>query len=64
MLRFVTTGMPDIAETWPRFEPGKEPLAILSQPLHIVPLNEGARFRVWAEFGLSTNDKKNIREAR
>jgi len=64
VLRFVTTGMPDIAETWPRFEPGKEPLAILSQPLHIVPLNEGARFRVWAELGLSTNDKKKIREAR
>lgn len=49
MLRFVTTGMPDGAEAWPRLEPGKEPLAIFGQPFQIVPLNEGARFRVWAE---------------
>ncbi|UPK37379.1 carboxylesterase family protein [Bradyrhizobium sp. 186] len=63
VLRFVTTGIPDLADAWPRFEPGKEPLAILSQPFHIVPLNEGARFRVWAELGLSTNDKKKMREA-
>ncbi|MDH2344703.1 carboxylesterase family protein [Bradyrhizobium sp. SSUT77] len=49
VLRFVTAGMPDIGEAWPKFEPGKEPLAILSQPFHIVPLNDGARFRVWAE---------------
>jgi para-nitrobenzyl esterase len=26
-----------------------QPLAIFSQPFHIVPLNEGARVRVWAE---------------
>ncbi|MCK1388025.1 carboxylesterase family protein [Bradyrhizobium sp. 21] len=49
VLRFVTTGMPDIAEAWPSFEPGKEPLAIFGQPFHIVPLNDGARFRMWAE---------------
>lgn len=49
VLRLVTTGMPDIAEAWPRFEPGREPLAIFGQPFHIVPLNDGARFRVWAE---------------
>ena len=34
---------------FPRFEPGHEPLAIFGQPFHIVPLNDGARFRVWAE---------------
>jgi para-nitrobenzyl esterase len=49
VLRFVTAGMPDVAEAWPRFEPGREPLAIFGQPFHIVPLNDGARFRVWAE---------------
>jgi para-nitrobenzyl esterase len=49
VLRFVRTGMPDIAEAWPRFEPGREPLAIFGQPFHIVPLNDGARFRVLAE---------------
>ena len=49
VLRFVTTGMPDVAQAWPRFEPGNEPLAIFGQPFHIVPLNDGARFRVWAE---------------
>ncbi|WP_441238134.1 carboxylesterase/lipase family protein [Bradyrhizobium sp. 930_D9_N1_4] len=49
LLRFVTTGMPDVTEAWPRFATGNEPLAIFGQPFHIVPLNEGARFRVWAE---------------
>ncbi|MCP3411109.1 carboxylesterase family protein [Bradyrhizobium sp. CCGB01] len=49
VLRFVTTGTPDVAEAWPRFESAKEPLAIFGQPFHIVPHNEGARFRVWAE---------------
>jgi para-nitrobenzyl esterase len=63
LLRFVTTGVPDVAEAWPRFEPGKEPLAIFSQPFHVIPLNEGARFRLWAELSLNTNDKKKMREA-
>ncbi|MBR0954705.1 carboxylesterase/lipase family protein [Bradyrhizobium canariense] len=49
VLRFVTAGVPDIAEAWPRFEPAKEPLAIFSQPFHVIPLNDGARFRAWAE---------------
>ena len=49
VLRFVTSGAPDIAEAWPRFEPAKEPLAIFGQPFHIVPLNEGVRSRLWAE---------------
>ncbi|WGD54240.1 carboxylesterase family protein [Bradyrhizobium sp. CB1650] len=49
VLRFVATGMPDVAEAWPRFEPGKEPLAIFGQPFHIVPLNQGKRFGLWAE---------------
>jgi len=49
VLRFVTTGMPDVAQAWPQFAPGHEPLAIFGQPFHIVPLNNGARFRVWAE---------------
>ena len=26
-----------------------EALAIFDQPFHVVPLNDGARFRVWAE---------------
>jgi len=63
LLRFVTSGAPDVAEAWPRFEPGKEPLAIFAQPFHIVPLNEGVRFRLWAELNAGANDKKNIREA-
>lgn len=49
VLRFVTMGMPDVAEAWPRFEPGRQPLALFGQPFHVVPLHEGARFRVWAE---------------
>jgi para-nitrobenzyl esterase len=49
VLRFVTTGRPDVAEAWPQFEPGNEALAIFAQPFHIVPLDNGARFRVWAE---------------
>jgi len=49
LLRFVTTGTPDVAEAWPRFKPGKEALAIFGQPFHVVPLNDGARLRVWAE---------------
>jgi para-nitrobenzyl esterase len=63
LLRFVTTGVPDVAEAWPRFEPGKEPLAIFAQPFHIVPLNEGVRFRLWAELSASPNDKNKMREA-
>ncbi|MET4799895.1 carboxylesterase family protein [Bradyrhizobium sp. LB11.1] len=63
LLRFVTTGMPDVAEAWPRFERAKEPLAIFGQPFHIVPLNEGVRFRLWAELSTGSNDKNNIREA-
>ncbi len=63
LLRFVTTGVPDVAEAWPRFEPGKEPLAIFAQPFHIVPLNEGVRFRLWAELSASPNDKNKRREA-
>ncbi|MFT4117824.1 carboxylesterase family protein [Bradyrhizobium sp.] len=49
VLRFVTTGRPDAAEAWPLFEPGNEALAIFVQPFHSVPLNDGARCRVWAE---------------
>jgi para-nitrobenzyl esterase len=63
VLRFVTTGVPDQAEAWPRFELAKERLAIFGQPFHIVPLNDGARFRVWAELSASSNDKKKMREA-
>jgi para-nitrobenzyl esterase len=63
LLRFVASGAPDVAEAWPRFELPKEPLAIFGQPFHIVPLNEGVRFRLWAELSTGANDKKNIREA-
>ncbi|MGY8677678.1 carboxylesterase family protein [Bradyrhizobium sp. UFLA05-153] len=49
MLRFVATGSPDTADAWPRFELGKEPLAIFDRPFHIGSLNEGKRFRLWAE---------------
>lgn len=63
VLRFITTGMPDAAEAWPKFEPGQEPLAIFSEPFHVVPLKDGARFRIWTELGLSINDKKKMREA-
>ncbi|MBR0686773.1 carboxylesterase family protein [Bradyrhizobium manausense] len=63
LLRFVTSGAPDIAEAWPRFERDKEPLAIFGQPFHIVPLDEGARFRLWAELSTGSNDKNNMREA-
>lgn len=57
VLRFVTSGRPDIAEAWPEFEPGKEPLAIFGQPFHIIPLNEGVRFRLWAELSTGSNDR-------
>ncbi|MCG2673276.1 carboxylesterase/lipase family protein [Bradyrhizobium sp. GCM10023182] len=63
LLRFVTSGQPDVAEAWPRFELSKEPLAIFGQPFHIIPLNEGVRSRLWAELSNGDNDKKNIREA-
>lgn len=49
LLCFVTSGMPDVAEAWPRFEPGKQPLAIFARPFHIEALNEGVRARLWAE---------------
>jgi para-nitrobenzyl esterase len=49
LLRFVSTGAPDAADAWPRFEASNEPLAIFDQPFHVVPLNDGARARVWAE---------------
>ncbi|UVO38444.1 carboxylesterase family protein [Bradyrhizobium arachidis] len=63
LLRFVTSGAPDIVEAWPRFEAAKEPLAIFGQPFHMIPLNEGVRFRLWAELSTGANDKKNLREA-
>ncbi len=63
LLRFVTSGAPDIAEAWPRFEPAQEPLAIFGQPFHVVPLNESARVRLWAELSAGSNDKKKMREA-
>jgi len=62
LLRFATSGSPDVAEAWSRFEGPKEPLAIFAQPFHIVPLNEGVRFRLWAELSTSSNNK-NMREA-
>ena len=62
LLRFVTSGSPDVAEAWPRFDVASEPLAIFAQPFHIVPLNEGVRFRLWAELSTSSNNK-NMREA-
>ncbi|WP_256805860.1 MULTISPECIES: carboxylesterase family protein [unclassified Bradyrhizobium] len=49
LLRYVTTGRPDIAEAWPRFGASKEARAIFAQPFQVCALNEGARFRVWAE---------------
>jgi para-nitrobenzyl esterase len=55
LLRFVRTGMPDVTEAWPRFELASEPLAIFSQPFHIVPLNEGVRARLWAELSAQGN---------
>ena len=63
LLRFVTSGAPDVAEAWPRFEPGREPLAIFGQPFHVVPLNDGARFRLWTELSKRTNDKSKMRVA-
>ncbi|RXT35519.1 carboxylesterase family protein [Bradyrhizobium betae] len=57
VLRFVTTGAPGVAEAWPRFELAKEPLAIFGQPFHIVPLNEGARARMWAELTEQSRSK-------
>ncbi|QOG17117.1 MULTISPECIES: carboxylesterase/lipase family protein [Bradyrhizobium] len=63
LLRFVTSGVPDVAEAWPRFELPQEPLAIFGQPFHIAPLNEGVRSRLWAELSASDNDKRKIREA-
>ncbi|QOZ56017.1 carboxylesterase/lipase family protein [Bradyrhizobium sp. CCBAU 53338] len=63
LLRFVTSGAPDIVEAWPRFEAVKEPLAIFGQPFHMIPLNEGVRFGLWAELSTGANDKKNLREA-
>lgn len=62
LLRFVTSGRPDVAEAWPQFELAREPLAIFGQPFHIVPLNEGVRSRLWTELSASNNDKK-MREA-
>jgi para-nitrobenzyl esterase len=61
LLRFVTSGAPDVAEAWPRFEPGREPLAVFGQPFHVVPLNDGARFRLWTELSNRTNDKSKMR---
>ncbi|MBW7972103.1 carboxylesterase family protein [Bradyrhizobium sp. BR 10289] len=55
LLRFVTSGAPDVVEAWPRFEPDNEPLAIFGQPFHIVPFNEGVRSRVWAELLVQSN---------
>ena len=49
VLRFVTTGVPEATEVWQRFASGNEPLAIFDQPFRVVSLNEGARFRLWAE---------------
>ncbi|MHC2625635.1 para-nitrobenzyl esterase [Bradyrhizobium huanghuaihaiense] len=63
LLRFVTMGVPDVAEAWPRFELPHEPLAVFGQPFHVVPLNEGVRSRLWAELSAGDNDKKKIREA-
>ncbi|UGX95635.1 carboxylesterase family protein [Bradyrhizobium barranii subsp. barranii] len=61
VLRFVTTGMPDVAQAWPQFELGHEPLAIFGQPFQVVPLNDGARFRVWAELSAQSGSTKQQR---
>jgi len=57
LLRFVTSGRPDVAEAWPRFDAAKEPLAIFGQPFHIIPLSESVRSRLWAELSHGDNDK-------
>jgi para-nitrobenzyl esterase len=49
VLRFVTTGVPDAAEAWPRFTSANEPLAIFGQPFHVVSLKDEARSRLWTE---------------
>ena len=60
LLRFVTTGVPDVAEAWPRFEPAKERVAIFGQPFHLVSLNDGARFRLWTELLAMSNAKQGV----
>jgi len=49
VLNFVRTGAPDVAEAWPRFEPGAERIAIFDRPFRIERVNEGERFGLWAE---------------
>ncbi|PIT02892.1 carboxylesterase [Bradyrhizobium nitroreducens] len=49
VLRFVTTGRPDVADAWPRFTTDREPLGIFGQPFHVVSLRDGARPLLWTE---------------
>ncbi|MGV7219306.1 carboxylesterase/lipase family protein [Bradyrhizobium sp. UFLA05-112] len=49
MLRFIATGAPETSDVWPRFELGKESLAIFDRPFQIARLNVDERFRLWAE---------------
>jgi para-nitrobenzyl esterase len=70
VLRFVTTGVPDDAEVWPKFEVGREPLAIFDRQFRVTRANEGERFHLWAELAESSgrsgqdNDNKKMPEAR
>ncbi|WP_298242432.1 carboxylesterase family protein [uncultured Bradyrhizobium sp.] len=49
VLRFVTAGRPEVADVWPQFAPGHEPLALFDQPSRVVSLKDGARSLVWTE---------------
>jgi para-nitrobenzyl esterase len=49
LLRFLATGAPDEAVVWPAFERGTERLALFDRSFHIGRVNEGERFRLWAE---------------
>ncbi|OAF02548.1 carboxylesterase [Bradyrhizobium centrolobii] len=49
VLRFVATGVPDVADVWPQFRLDAEPLAIFDQPFSVTRANAGERFRMWGE---------------
>lgn len=49
VLRFAMRGMPDAAEAWPQFMPGREPLALFDQPFRVVSLEDSARSLLWTE---------------
>jgi para-nitrobenzyl esterase len=49
VLRFLSDGVPDEAEVWPKFAPRAEHIAVFDRPFRLGRVDEGDRFGLWSD---------------